>query len=1318
MGRLVKVGCLIVMQFLALSGFASKLVEVKVLDKDYVMLFFKDGDVTFTENTTASYAYSNNGSSAGDNTLVTYGTALATAKVATLSNWTIKSTDDANFGSTGVSPSAVYRKSKLGCMAQLAWNSTTNDFNYGWAYDHYIYLKLPSSLVQGKSYTIEINSGINSDVNTKTFTYDINTCKTEAIKVNLVGYAADASIKAADVYMWMGDGGARDYSSFVGNDVSIYNVSTGVSQKVGTLALWKTAAAEFTDGHKFTQSTVWKADFTGFSTPGTYRLVVAGIGCSEEFKIGSDAYFDPFKVSTLGFAYMRIGLAKNSMTPVPLQPRWIPGSEPSDCKVWITSMQPYHAKWSSLGSGDQWDLKQEWATYKVAGNKTNPNAWGGHRDAMDWDRHLGHISIIYDILLPYFLTDGAISDDNLGIPESGNGIPDVIDEARYEVDYWLRVRDGKGYGHGINNPDGTTHEFYQAGTTTVAAWANAANCAMLANCFQIAGNTTLANVYRDSAVVAYNYASAQTDQQLTNTVNVGAGNITGKDLKLMAAAFLYNVTGITTYESVINTLSSCTSTTSVVKNANQNQIYAVAAYLKTKQTVNYPNLFSNMKASIINEAKTMEANYSNSRPSRRSSDNQNGWFVNEMATQRTIIAHAVSAAGSDKDFFLNALVLEADWTLGRNPSNMIQMTTATTSLATKRSVQNMYTSGWNDGSVGLHPGHTPYMNIYDWGGLIMGNPTWMVNKCYPTAFNGTANASNLLWPMGELYFNTRYVYAANEFTPQQTMRGKQALYGYLYGISPASAKGCAMPNITGPTNLCGLNSGVLATNLSANGKTFTWYKDGTKLSGQTGNTLTVTQAGVYKVDVDSNSCVKSAQTTVNASLQVNLGADIELCALTSAELDAGNASIPNVTYKWNTGDTTQKYTALKSGTYTVSVSAANCSTVSDTVLVSSKLLNVTNDTLCSAGNALLSVNGTASYNWFDAATGGTAIYAGASYTPLVSATKTYYVEEAGGLSASIGKTSMGTGSSWSLGAEYFTETDKINIVTVTKAVTLESVAVYCTTANTSVTINFKQGATVVYTKTVVASGTGKQTIPLGFTLQPGTYTVDADGTNNALTFEASGATYPYSYDGYISFTYNASWQSSWYGLFYDWKITVGSGCSRTPVVAVVDSKNAKCNGIIDQPILLNVGWNLISFYVSPTQKSVDSVFKPIIANVDEVKNYDGFWKSGQLPAYNSLKSIADGGAYLVKMKTASTLHVLGAYVTLPYSISLQTGWNLVGNPMPSVQSISSKVGSIPVQSIKNFEGFWIPGGTLNSITNFEPGKGYFIKTSGNTVLKY
>lgn len=766
---LIKIFTLLLFQIcISVNLFATKLVEVKVVDKDNIMLFFKDGDVTFTENTTATYAYSNNGSDANDNQLVTYGTALATANVATVSNWIIKSTDDANFGTTGISPSNVYRKSKLTGMSQEAWNSGTNDYNYDWAYEHTIFLKLSKSMVQGKTYTIQINASLNSDVTTKTFLYDINTCKSEAIKVNLVGYSSASSIKAADVYMWMGDGGARDYSAFVGNDVNIYNVSTGVSTKVGTLALWKAQAAEFSDGHQFIRSSVWKADFTGFNTPGTYRIVVVGIGCSEDFVISADAYYQPFKISTIGFAYMRVGLAKTSMNPVPLQPQWIPGVAPTDCKVSITTMQPYHANWASLGGGDKWDLKQEWAAYKKAGNPTNPNAYGGHRDAMDWDRHLGHVSIIYDMLLPYLLTNGAISDDNLGIPESGNGIPDVIDEAKYEVDYWLRLRDGKGYSHGVNNPDATTHEFFQAGNTAVAAWANAVNAAMLANCYMIGGKTTLMAQYRDSAIAAYSYANSLADQQLTLTVPIGSGDITGKDLKLTAAAFLYNVTGTTSYENDINSLSSCTSTSSTIKNNTQNQLYAVAAYLFTKRTINYPTLYSNMKASIIAEAKTMEANYTTTRPSRRASDNTTGWFQTEMGLQRTIIAHAISPAGTDKTLFENAMILEADWTLGRNPANMIQMTTATTALATKKSVPNAYTSGWSDGTNGVHPGHTPYINVADWGGLIMGNPSWMTNKNYPTTN----------WPLADEYYNTRYVYAANEFTPQQTMRCKQALYGY------------------------------------------------------------------------------------------------------------------------------------------------------------------------------------------------------------------------------------------------------------------------------------------------------------------------------------------------------------------------------------------------------------------------------------------------------------------------------------------------------------------------------------------------------------
>jgi hypothetical protein len=467
-------------------------------------------------------------------------------------------------------------------------------------------------------------------------------------------------------------------------------------------------------------------------------------------------------------------------------------------------MQPTHANWTTFSGGDVWDNPDSWAAYSTG--RTNPRAIGGHADAADWDRHLGHISNIYDMLLPYILTNGAIADDNLGIAESGNGIPDIIDEARNEVDFWLHLRDGQGYGYGCTNPNGS-NVFYQAGANAIAAWASAASSAMLAEAFRIAGQTALMNAYRDSAVNAYNYAGGLADQMLDFKQSIGDGYVRGRDLKMMAAAYLYNVTGNTAYENVINSESKVTGATSTILDvAAYNQLWATAAYLFTNRTVNYPTVQSNMKASIINEAKNSEANYSNSRPSRRATDNNTGWFHTEQNVQRTILARAIATTQADKDLLENALILEADWGLGRNPANLIQMTTATTPLSSKRSVEAMYISGSDDGTPGQHPGMTPYFNTADWGGgMVMGNPSWMTAKSYP---------ANSTWPVGEVYFNTRYVYAHSEFTPQQTMRGKIALYGFLYGIRAGVS---VVPRFGPSSEAFSRHTGRMAVNKLPNG---------------------------------------------------------------------------------------------------------------------------------------------------------------------------------------------------------------------------------------------------------------------------------------------------------------------------------------------------------------------------------------------------------------------------------------------------------------------------------------------------------------------
>jgi len=774
MTNILTIIAMLLMTIFSVSLQASKLVSVKVVDKEHIMLSFKDGDVTFNENTGGPFAFTNS-ARAEHNTFVPYGNPLNISGTSDITNWIISSPDDSDFGEAGVYPEKVYRKSKLTCMAIKNWNQAKNDYDFDWASEHTVFLRLPNPMQQGYSYKIEIDDNNNSDVNSKTITYDIFNNKSEAVRVNIVGYSTRESIKSADLYMWLGDGGQRNYSSFEGNKVYINNIETGEKQEVGKLQFWKKSASETSSNHKMIQSDVWNADFSSVKTPGKYRIVVEGIGCSDDFVIADDIYAEPTRVSTLGFFYMRIGQDNlYDMVPVPRRPLYIPGVSPSNTVVYITTMHPYHPEWSTFAGGDKWDRKDEWAKYVKPEKPTNPNAVGGHSDALDWDRRLDHVSIIYDLLFPYIITGGILNDDNLGIPESGNGIPDILDEARNEVDFWLSLRDGKGYSHGLNNPN-SENVFYQAGNTAIAAWANAVNAAMLANCFLISGNNDLMETYRDSAIAAYSYASELPDQMLNKSQGIGIGHMTGKDFKATSAAYLYNLTGETSYEDDLKSLSSCTSSSSKIQTNDFNQLYAVAAYLFSNQTINYPELYNNMKLSVINEAKNNEANYSTIRPSRRATDNDNAHFINFLQVQRTIIAHAISEPGSsDHTFFENALILEADWTLGRNPLNMILMTTAATGLEDKKSVPNAYTSGWNDGTPGVHPGHTPYMNINDWGGGIRGNPSWMTQKNYPDVSQ---------WPYGEMYYNTRYVWAANEFTPQQTMRGKQALYSYLYALS-------------------------------------------------------------------------------------------------------------------------------------------------------------------------------------------------------------------------------------------------------------------------------------------------------------------------------------------------------------------------------------------------------------------------------------------------------------------------------------------------------------------------------------------------------
>ena len=154
--------------------------------------------------------------------------------------------------------------------------------------------------------------------------------------------------------------------------------------------------------------------------------------------------------------------------------------------------------------------------------------------------------------------------------------------------------------------------------------------------------------------------------------------------------------------------------------------------------------------------------------------------------------------------------------------------------------------------------------------------------------------------------------------------------------------------------------------------------------------------------------------------------------------------------------------------------------------------------------------------------------------------------------------------------------------------------------------------------------------------------------------------------------------------------------------------------IVTQSIELQEGWNLISVSVlcSDVACNVSTVFENV--DVAMVKNTDGFWKPNQPEPFNSLHTIEPGKGYLVYMNMGGTIQITGTPSVQTPNLGVCTGWQLIGYPCSGESSfapmpISDYFNATNAEIIKNFDGFWQPNGTTNSIQNFEVGKGYWLK---------
>jgi hypothetical protein len=298
---------------------------------------------------------------------------------------------------------------------------------------------------------------------------------------------------------------------------------------------------------------------------------------------------------------------------------------------------------------------------------------------------------------------------------------------------------------------------------------------------------------------------------------------------------------------------------------------------------------------------------------------------------------------------------------------------------------------------------------------------------------------------------------------------------------------------------------------------------------------------------------------------------------------------------------TNRYFPSESGTFDVTVTDNSGQTVSGSVGTITMLVppTTTGDTRCGTGPVTLTASGAGpQFGWYANPTGGIPLALGATFTPTISATTTYYAATGTSANYSTGRQiNSGTGSA-------LTATPRGIIFTTSTPIQLNVIGVLaCGPANTITAQLWNSTGTAQVGSDIilnVPANSGTSTVPVLVNIPvsvsipaPGTYRLFATTypttTPATLYYESSGVTgYPYTNGGVsitssvTSLTGSASLTTAYY--FYNLEWTEGCGSARTPTVATVipaPSISTVANSTIcnDEIKMLNVTSNLPDFDV-------------------------------------------------------------------------------------------------------------------------------------------
>jgi len=398
------------------------------------------------------------------------------------------------------------------------------------------------------------------------------------------------------------------------------------------------------------------ADFSRMSTPGSYTLSVSGLDQPPSFSVTDNPFRALNRAALKAYYFNRAGTALD---------------------------EAFAAAYARpLAHPDEQVLVHRSAASGQREPGETISAPKGWYDAGDFGKYVVNSGIsTYPLLAAYEHFPDYYNDLQTNIPESVNQLPDILDEARWNLDWMLAMQapDGGVY-HKLTSlnfagalmPHESDAQRYVIGKSTSASLNFAAVMAVASRIWQ-PFDPEKADTMLSAARAAWDWAQNHPERRFTNPEDVHTGVYGGNNLAsncAWAAAELFITTANTDFYAEFAAQDVAPSTPSW---ANTGGLAWTSLAFHNNQLPQSTDR-DRVKSQVVSLADTIVEQDQHSGYRLALSDDDFFWGSNSGALNKAMMLLQAYRLEPDKDAYINAATSLLDYVLGRNPTGFSYVT--------------------------------------------------------------------------------------------------------------------------------------------------------------------------------------------------------------------------------------------------------------------------------------------------------------------------------------------------------------------------------------------------------------------------------------------------------------------------------------------------------------------------------------------------------------------------------------------------------------------------------------------------------------------